>query len=269
MKSLFGIDETQEKGDDAMYNPMELKGKTILIAGASSGIGKATAITISKLGAKVVLLARREEKLHEVMTMLEGESHDYHVFDLEDIDRIEALVSSLKDKGLKLDGIAYAAAYAQKEVFADLDYALARKSMTINVHAFNELMRQVVTKDVLRSGSSVVVISSTAATHGDDQELAYAMSKAALEAAVRYHAQVLMDKKIRVNAIRPGWVKTPMLDDFLARYGETEYGKKNMESQALGLIEPEEIANLTAFLLSDATTSITATNTLIDGGFLL
>ena len=252
-----------------MYNPMELKDKTILIAGASSGIGKATAITASKLGAKVVLLARREAHLKEVMTLLAGEGHDYLVFDLEDIDRIEALVSSLKEKELRLDGIVYAAAYAQKEAFDDLDYASARKTMTINVHAFNEIMRQLVTQDVLLSGSSVVVISSTAATHGDDKELAYAMSKAALEAAVRYHAQVLMDKKIRVNAIRPGWVKTPMLDDFLARYGDTVYGKKNMESQKLGLIEPEEIANLTVFLLSDATTSITASNTLIDGGFLL
>ncbi len=252
-----------------MFNPMELKDKTILIAGASSGIGKATATTASKLGAKVILLARREVQLKEVLTLLAGEGHDYLVFNLEDIDRIEALVSSLKDKELKLDGIVYAAAFSQKEAFADLDYDLARKTMTINVHAFNELIRQIVKQEVLQDNSSVVAISSTSAIAGDDRELAYAMSKAALEAAVRYHAQVLMDKKIRVNAIRPGWVKTPMLGDFLARYGDTEYGKKNMESQKLGLIEPEEIANLTAFLLSDATTSITASNTLIDGGFLL
>lgn len=249
-----------------MINPMALDNKTIMVTGASSGIGKSVAILASELGAHVVLVARNREKLKETYAALSGTSHHIFTVDLGNVDQIAGLIKSLNVNKITLDGLVHSAGVAPKE---SLDYGVSKKTMDINVHAFNEIINQALTYDILCNKSSVVALSSTSAIRGDAFELSYAMSKAALEASVRFFAQYLKDKKIQVNAIQPGWVKTPMLETFLDAYGDTLYGQNDLNRQFLGAIDALEIANLIAFLLSDATTTITGSTYLIDGGFLL
>ncbi len=252
-----------------MINPMTLKGKTILITGASSGIGRSVAIQASKLGATLILIARRKKALKETQSLLCGENHRLFSLDLSQSDKTDECIKALKHQNIKIDGFVYGAGYGKKEVFPEIKRDFAHYMMDVNVFAFNEMIKALYKDNMFNEKGSIVAISSTAALNSDDKELAYAMSKAALDASVSYHAKVLSKEGIRVNSILPGWVKTPMYEAFLKTYGETPYAKNDLKKQSLGLIEPSEVANLACFLLSDATLSITGSHYLIDGGFLL
>jgi len=252
-----------------MINPMTLKDKTILITGASSGIGRSIAINASKLGATLILIARRKEALKKTQSLLSGDNHQVITLDLSQTDTIYECIESLKKQNIKVDGFIYGAGYGEKEKFPDIETSFSQYMMDVNVFGFNEIIKALYKENVLKEKGSIVAISSTASLNSDDLELAYAMSKAALDASVRYHAKVLSKEGIRVNSILPGWVKTPMYEAFLKMYGETDYAKNDLNKQSLGLIEPSEVANLACFLVSDASLSITGSHYLIDGGFLL
>ena len=111
-------------------------------------------------------------------------------------------------------------------------------------------------------------MSSTGSIHGKPTKIAYSSSKAALDAAIRCMTVELKDRKIRINSVMPNWVRTKMLDSFMNDYPDSPDIREIREKQYLGVTEPQEVANTIAFLLSDATRTITGTTILMDGGIL-
>ncbi|MED3781069.1 SDR family NAD(P)-dependent oxidoreductase [Heyndrickxia sporothermodurans] len=251
-----------------MTNPMDLTDKHILVVGASSGIGKETAVLLSKLGAKVSLLARNEGKLIETQSLLGGTGHDIFTQDLKDIDAIENLIEQIAKKQGVFDGIVYSAGVTQRRTLSMLKYNHLHELMQVNFYAFIELMRCVTKKKNRGVPFSAVVISSTASMVGDKGKIAYSASKGAINSVVRCMAKELADKEVRVNAILPSWIKTEMFDDAADTIMEFEDTKQVLAKQYLGIGESRDVANMVGFLLSDAAKFITGTTIAVDGGRL-
>ncbi len=251
-----------------MYNFIDLTDKRFIITGASSGIGKQTAITLSHLGAKVVLIARREELLKETIQILDGIGHGYKVADLSDISSIEVLVKDIVSQYGKLDGMMYAAGVSWELPLRVDNMKKMQEMFHVNYFGFIEMVKQITKKSRRNDKMRIVGISSTAAFCGDAALTTYAASKAALDSAVRCLASELAGNNICINTIAPAMTKTAMYEDYLMRVGEeSENYKLLLKRQYLGLAEPQDIANAAAFLLSPAARFITGVCLPVDGGY--
>lgn len=248
-----------------MINPMSLKGKTILITGASDGIGKATSILASQLGAKIILVARNEEKLESVKTSLEGEGHKWYSYDLKNVEGIEALIKTIVSDNGKLDGFVHCAGISKMRPLKMTNYEFLKDIMTINFYSFIELARCITNRGNYNEGMSVVSMSSAAAIKGNKSQIAYSSSKAAIDGAIRAMSKELSDKKIRINSIIAGFVKTDMYEKYKIIAGK-EDGDSRFDIYCLGVAEPIDIANAITFLLSDASRIITGTGLVVDSG---
>lgn len=248
-----------------MINPMDLTGKTILITGASDGIGKATAMLVSQLGSKVVMVARSEEKLNEVMNLLEGEGHKSYSYDLKEIDGIEGLVKEIVADSGKLDGFVHCAGVSTMRPLKMTHYEFLHDMMLINFYSFVEISRYASKKGNFNEGMSIVGMSSGASIKGDKSKTAYCSSKAAMDGAIRPMAKELGMKNIRINSIQAGFIKTEMFERFKERTGKDE-NDSQFDKYCLGLGEPIDVANAIAFLLSDASRIITGTGLVVDSG---
>ena len=251
-----------------MINPMDLTGKQILVTGASAGIGKETSIQLSKLGAKVIMIARQEERLKETFNLLEGNGHHYYIFDLERISEIEDLINYIVKSCGSFDGFVHCAGIAPMRPLSMTKYENILNAMNINFFSFIEITRCITKKSSFKLGGSIVGISSIASVKGQKSKLSYNASKAAMDAAIRCIACELQNKKIRINSVMPGWVATDMYTSFIDRHGDSNESGEMLKRQILGVSAPYEIANTVAFLLSDATKTITGTSLVIDGGIL-
>lgn len=251
-----------------MVNPMELTGKRILITGASSGIGQETAALISKLGAETVLIARREEQLKETLSKLAGSGHKYYCYDLCNVDDIEILIGTVISEGGSIDGFVHSAGIGNYRPLKLMKPNFLKEVMEVNFYSFVELVRCMTKKGFYNDGMSIVGISSISSQQGNQTKIAYSASKAAMDAAIRCMAKELAPKRIRVNSIVPALIKTQLYDVFLDMGGESEDAKNIMARQYLGLGEPQDIANMAAYLLSDASKFITGTSIAVDGGRL-
>jgi NAD(P)-dependent dehydrogenase (short-subunit alcohol dehydrogenase family) len=251
-----------------MINPMDLTGKRILVTGASSGIGKETAIHLSKLGASLVLVARNEEKLLDTIFSLEGTGHSLHHFNLKDIDNIEEFLEEIINKIGKLNGLVHCAGINELRPLGITDYNFLHNTMLINFYSFVELVRVISKKKNCAKSTSVVVMSSVASIKGDKSKTAYCASKGALDSAVRAMAKELAVKNIRVNSVVAGFLKTNMYDSYIKELGEEAFNENVLRYQYLGLGEPIDASNAIAFLLSNASKFITGTNLIVDGGYL-
>lgn len=245
------------------YNPFSLYGKTILVTGASSGIGKAIAIECSRMGAAVYITARNLERLNDTFASLEGTSdkHKLYQVDLlkkEDVDYLVAGVGML-------DGIVLCAGigltlpfqFATREKFDDI--------FDTNFFAPIELLRLLYKKKKINKSSSVVFMSSLGGTQiFSGGNSIYGASKAALNSIMKFCAKEFAPRLIRVNSICPGMVETPLihrgtlseeqLKADMERYPLKRYGK------------PEDIAYLAVYLLSGASSWVTGQSFVIDGG---
>ncbi len=252
-----------------MYNLVDLSDKKIIITGASSGIGRETAVILSKLGAQLILVARRKNELEETLGMLEeGREHCYFEKDLSKVDEIEELVKCIVEKVGPLDGLAYCAGitgdYPIKYMIPDRFDNVIK----INLEGFVEMVRCVSLRKHFNIGMRIVGISSVAAFCGGKAHMAYAASKAALDSSVRCMAYELADKGICVNSVAPAMIATRMFEGFIEQNNETSEQYKNlMARQYLGIGETTDVANGIAFLLSDAAKFITGVCLPIDGGF--
>lgn len=249
-----------------MDNFFDFSNKTILITGASSGIGRQAAITLSQMGARTVLIARREEQLKETLSMLSGEGHIYKVFDLTELDNIEALVSDIVSETGKLDGLAFCAGIAPTIPGKVTTPKVMQEVMQINFYSFFEMTRHFSKKKNSVDGSKIVVISSASSVRPGRGQSAYCASKAAIEATVRCLAKEYLPRKICINSIRPAFVDTPLTVKYCA---EVEEGSAVSQAQPLGLISPEDIAVMIAHLLSPSARKITGKSFDIDSGSLL
>lgn len=242
-----------------MNNPFTLSGKTILVTGASAGIGRGIAVACAGMGAQVILTARNIERLQETLTQLEGEGHTYIAADLTNEAERIALVEQLPI----LDGVVQCAGVGNRVpckmlVQEDLD-----RVMKPNTEAPMLLQSLLLSEKKIKKQASVVFIASAAATMPVTGNAVYSASKAALVAYAKCLAQELAPRQIRVNSISPTMVWTD-----LALVGATvEQLREAQLSYPLKRYgQPEDIANLAIYLLSDASAWMTGSNVEITGG---
>jgi NAD(P)-dependent dehydrogenase (short-subunit alcohol dehydrogenase family) len=252
-----------------MYNPLDLTGKLILVTGASSGIGRATAVVLSRMGARLILAGRRQDALEQTRSSMENSAcHLCSTFDLTNLDEIPKWVTQVVGSAESLlDGVVHTAGISANVPLRAVSRANMGKLMEPNVYATLMLLRGATARSVAAtSGMSIVLISSVAAVVPSPGLITYAATKAAINSIARSAAKELAVKHIRVNSIIPGYVQTPMLTQFADDITDFEHIRKQ---QFLGIIDPEEVAVMAAYLLSNAARSITGSQFLMDGGFTL
>ena len=247
---------------EANYNPFSLASKTVLITGASSGIGRETALECARMGASVVITGRNKDRLDETLQLIESDDKTAIIADLTVADDIERLIEALPS----LDGAVLCAGnsmtlplqFGTRDKFDDM--------FDINFFAPVELLRLLYKKKRLNKGASVVLIASIGGTHSFmPGNGIYGASKAALNSVMKYAAREFASRRIRVNSICPGMVDTPLIhrgtitEEQLAedakRYPLGRYGK------------PSDIAHGAVYLLGDASSWLTGHDLVIDGGF--
>jgi len=242
------------------YNPFSLEGKTVLVTGASSGIGQATAIECSKMGAKVVITGRNVERLQETFDQLEGEGHIQIAADLND----ESEIAKLVEQCPVLNGLVNNAGRGKSKPVNFIGLEDLQAVFQTNLFGVALLTKMLLKKKKIVKGGSVVFTSSISAYMTAAGLAIYASSKAAVTAYMRTCAIELGAKGIRSNAILPGMVETKLINS--GTY--TDEDKQNdLALYPLGRYgRPEDIARAMVFLLSDASAWMTGTELVVDGG---
>lgn len=244
-------------------NIIDLTNKTCIVTGAGSGIGRETAKVLSEQGAKVVMFDLNQKGLEETQSLMNGIGHIYKAFDLTDFDALPALVNEVVDQCGMIDGLVHCAGISTRKPLNVLKVKDFSKVMDVNFYSFVELVRLATKKKYFNDGGSVVVMSSISSIRGYKAKSEYCVSKAAVDAFVRCMALELADRRIRVNSVMAAEVLTPLA--MKARETNAMVGVSDF-SAPLGPSDPIEVANTIAFLLSNATKTITGTSILIDGG---
>lgn len=243
------------------YNPFSLEGKTVLVTGASSGIGRATAIECSKAGAKLIIIGRNQERLQETFLTLEGDGHSKICVDLTDETGMSAMIAEIP----VIDGCVLCAG---RGLSTPVQFCTKEKFETvfnINFYSTAGLIALLYKKKKLKKQSSVVIIDSIGGVYrfGFGSAI-YGSSKAALDSFMKFASREFAQRQVRVNCICPGMIETPLIhrgtytDENLAKDKEFYLGHR------YGM--PEEVAFGAIYLLSDATKWVTGTNLVIDGG---
>lgn len=247
-----------------MHNPFSLIGKTILVTGASSGIGRAIAIECSKLGANIILTGRNEARLQETLSQLEEGLHQCITADI----TVEEDIIRLVEQIPTLTGCVHSAGILGLIPIQAITRSKIDQFEQVNLHAPILLTKQLLKQKKLAKNSSVVFISSAAGVFRVSTANAlYAITKSGLDAFMRSAALELASKNIRFNSVNPAMIETESLTNIpiseeqknanLAQYPIKRYGK------------PEEVAYATIYLLSDASAWTTGTEIKIDGGLTL
>ena len=243
------------------YNPYSLEDKTILVTGASSGIGRGVAIECAKMGARVIVTARNEERLKETLGLLVGEGHEMRICDLTDTNAIKAMVDTLPE----LQGVINNAGFTTIQPIPFINEEVFQNIMQVNTIAPVLILKYLIKKKKLKSGASVVFTSSLAGigkmSVGNTM---YGCSKGAISAFIQGAAKELAPKNIRVNAVCPGFVESQIMASGTISDEQLE---KLLELYPLGRTgKPEDVAWAMIYLLSDASSWITGVNLPVDGG---
>lgn len=250
-----------------MMSPFSLEGKTILVTGASSGIGRGVAIECSKMGATVILNARNEERLKETLSMMKGNNHQMIIANIANQEEIDKLVAELP----VLDGCVLCAGIPQVCPVKHFKRQDIENIFNVNTFAPMMISSQLVKQKKLHRGSSVVLIESISGVFvGTKGDVSYNASKAALNGFLKGSALELSGQGIRVNAVNPGLVPTNILNLTNGIFAENHHTDIMLDSYPLKRYgTPEDIAYGCIYLLSDASSWVTGTNIVIDGGYLL
>ena len=250
-----------------MNTILSLKGKNIIITGASSGIGRQCAITCSKLGANVVLVARDKQRLGETYNLIEKGNHLIFSQDITEYDELENIVKNSVERIGKISGFLHSAGIEMTLPLRAMKPSYYENMFSVNVIAGFEFARIISKKKYLsENGASFVFIASIMGLLGQSGKIGYCSSKGALLSGIKAMALELSGKNIRANCILPGVVKTPMSKRMLEKLSE-EARKSVNDMHPLGLGNPQDVANACAFLLSDASRWITGTDLIVDGGY--
>ena len=242
----------------------DLKNKTILVTGASGGIGQAIAIQCSELGASVIITGRDVDKLNLTLKLLKGKNHNSIAADL----KLESDIEKLVDQCPEINGLVHAAGIIYPLPVKFIKEKHIQEVFSINYNAAVLLSSSILKKSKLQKQSSVVFISSVSSKHPYFGGSLYVSSKAALDAFALSLALELSPHLTRVNSLSPGLVKTKILEQTLAA-SELSKAESYEKNYPFGFGETEDISGITAFLLSDRARWITGQNIVLDGGLTL
>ncbi|WP_198305853.1 SDR family NAD(P)-dependent oxidoreductase [Arcobacter vandammei] len=246
---------------------IKFNGENILVTGASDGIGKAICLLLNSLGANVIGIARSEDKLKLVKEeMSYKDNFTYISRDLSlDIDDLPSLVSEIVKKYGKLSGLVYAAGKLELLPIKSLDIDSIDSLYNVNFKSLLMITKGFVDKRNSLENSSIVYISSISSILGAKGTISYATSKGAINSLVRTLAVEVSNRSIRVNSVLPGHIETNLALQHQDIYSP-EFLNELETMYPLGLGEPEDVANLVTFLISNNSRWITGQNIVIDGG---
>jgi NAD(P)-dependent dehydrogenase (short-subunit alcohol dehydrogenase family) len=244
-------------------SPFSLEGKTILVTGASSGIGRATAIECSKMGAILIITARNSERLQDTFQRLQGNGHQQIIADLNNEEDLRKLVENTPE----LHGIVHNAGMTKTLPFKFINRKDFDVLMQTNFYAPVFITQYLQKQKKIRKEASIVFISSIATFSAGVGDSMYAATKGAVSSLSKTLALELSKQQIRINCIQPGIIKTNI---FEAGTLSGEQLKETERKYPLGRFgNPEDIAYAAIYLLSDASNWMTGSNLVIDGGFTL
>ena len=247
-----------------MYNPFSLENKTILVTGASSGIGKAVAIECSKAGASLIITGRNEQRLEDTFNLLEGKYHKQVIADLQNPEDLTKLIS----ENPELDGIVHSAGLIDHVPFPFITKTKLEEIFSVNIMNPAIITQQLLKRKMIKKGASIIFISSVSGVYCSSYAGSmYSATKGAINGLIKGMALDLSSKAIRVNTVCPGTIETNMLNDGRITGDQLEEDKKRYPLKRYG--KPEEVAYAVIYLLSDASVWVTGSNLLIDGGYTL
>ncbi|ERM83974.1 hypothetical protein P872_01555 [Rhodonellum psychrophilum GCM71 = DSM 17998] len=253
-----------------MSTLFDLTGKTIIITGASSGIGQTCAKVLSGHGAKLILHGTDVKRLNETKAMCaDSEKHVIISMNfLDEPEKDEAAFDVILKEHAPVYGLIYAAGVSPTLPFKVLKKKQILEAFQINLFSAIDLIQRILKRGVRsENGMSIVLISSVLSETGERGKSLYGMTKSALVALVKSLALEYADNQIRFNAISPGVINTPLSNKSLYRQNE-ESMKVVSQQHPLGLGETEDVANAALYLISDASKWVTGTNMIVDGGYL-
>ena len=244
-----------------------LSNKTILITGASSGIGRSCAVQCSKMGASLLLMGRNDDELNRTVSELQpGTKVEMIVADFSKMVDLELLIAEKILTIGKIAGFIHCAGVEKTLPLKKQTSEVFQSIFDINVFAGFELAKIISLKKYKAEKASFVFIASVAGMVGESGKTIYSASKGAVISGARSMSMELARSDIRVNSISPAMVKTPILEKMFDGIGE-EASQNIIKKHPLGIGEPEDVANACVFLLSDAAKWITGTNLVVDGGY--
>ena len=242
------------------FNPFSLEGKTILVTGASSGIGRGIAIACSKMGASVIVNGRNEERLNETLLQMNGDNNQKAVADLSNLGNVSSMVSALP----KLDGIVHCAGIGLRVLCKQLQESDLDNMMDVNFKAPVMLQTELLKQKKINKAASIVFIASIAAESPTIGNAMYCASKGAIISYANCLSIELAPRLIRVNCISPAMVWTDLIFKGGITEEELKEDEKRYPLKRYGT--PEDIANLSIYLLSNASSWMTGSNIKLTGG---
>ena len=245
---------------------IDFAGKTVVVSGASSGMGRAISCELSRRNARIVALGRNRDRLDETLSLLEGEGHQLLVLDLEAHSEIVPSLRELVRQAGRIYGLCHSAGIVETRPLAASTAEGVKRMLNVNFVSGIELVRAISRKDVMEEkGGSILFISSVYGHVGVPAQVAYCGTKGGIAAAARAMAIELARRNIRVNVLSPGMVKTPMTEKAMSLLTEDQ-ARAIREAHPLGIGSPEDVAKAAAFLLAPQNPWITGADLIIDGG---
>jgi len=245
----------------------DFAGRWVMVTGASSGIGSAVAVELSRHGARLILSGRDQGRLARTLSQLANTGHEILPIDLRDHAHLFATVTSLSEKVGPLYGICHSAGVVETRPLSSNSVNIVQAILDVNLIAALELTRAICHRSVMdERGGSVLFISSLYAHVGMPGQSAYSASKGAICAAVRALAVELARRNIRVNSLSPGLVDTDMTHKSFALLSREQI-EQLRKAHPLGVGTPEDVARAAVFLLAPENRWITGIDLIVDGGF--
>lgn len=253
---------SEERGETMDFD-FGIAGKKYLVTGASSGIGQAAAILISKLGGTVILNGRNEERLNQTLSQMEGTGHHIMPFDLTNLEGIKQYIKTCVDvDSQRFDGMVFSMGIAGGGLLKTESVEEYHRQMLSCYYPYAAILKEFSSRRILNDGGAIVALSSKAALYPDKSSGSYACSKAAMDTLSEVAAKEFCNRMIRVNTIRPEEVKTPMTENYFSNVPQATIDKH----YPLGYLHVEDVANVILFLLSDLSRKISGQHIYVGAG---